>query len=60
MSDVENSKTSRNGLIALLVIVVLLAIWGLAIATWGYGAIILTALALTLLSLVSLVLVTRG
>ena len=45
---------------AIVVALVGLVCWGLAIATWGYPAIIIPALSLTVLGVVGLIFVTRG
>ncbi|SNY93670.1 hypothetical protein SAMN04515647_3982 [Cohaesibacter sp. ES.047] len=59
MTEATASETKLSwALIAALL--VLLVVWGFAIATWGYGAIIVPALALTATSLISLIFVTRG
>ncbi len=59
MADVKSSDTKLSNIL-LLGIILLLVVWGFAIATWGYAAIISVALFLTFSSLVSLVFVTRG
>ncbi|WP_319531733.1 hypothetical protein [uncultured Cohaesibacter sp.] len=59
MTEVSSSET-RLSWILFAAAILLLVVWGFAIATWGYGAIIIPALALTATSLISLVFVTRG
>ena len=59
MSQAKSSDTMLSNIL-LLGLVLLLVVWGFAIATWGYAAIISVALFLTFASLVSLVFVTRG
>ena len=55
-----NPAETKKALLILAFMILLLAVWGAAIATWGYGAIIIPALALTLASLLALIFVTRG
>ena len=59
MTEVSSSETKLSWMLFVAAIV-LLVVWGFAIATWGYGAIIIPALALTAISLISLIFVTRG
>ncbi|PLW77566.1 hypothetical protein [Cohaesibacter celericrescens] len=60
MSKIVNGELTKVGLLSLLAATVLLVVWGLAIAAWGYAAIILPALALTFSALAVLVFITRG
>ncbi len=60
MSEAVASKTSVKESLFVLALLTLLAVWGYAIATFGYPAIILPALTLTAVSLVTLVIVTQG
>ncbi|WP_316862566.1 hypothetical protein [uncultured Cohaesibacter sp.] len=59
MSGFDSKETLRSNLI-LLGLVCLLAVWGVAIASWGYPAIIVPAVFLSFSSLIALVFVTRG
>lgn len=59
MTEVNPAETKISLALTFLLLALLVG-WGFAIATWGYGAIIIPALALTFTSLVTLVFVTRG
>lgn len=61
MSDVlKKSEFTSGGLMGLVVAVLVLVVWGVAIAMFGYPAIIVPAVALAFLSLFMLVFMTRG
>ena len=57
---VKKLEFSAGGLIATVIALVVLGVWGVAIAMFGYPAIIVPAVALSFLSLFVLVFMTRG
>ena len=60
MSEAKKAEWTLWSLISTLVAVLGLAGWGVAIAFYGYPAIIVPALVLCFSSLIALVVITRG
>ncbi|MCT4656109.1 MAG: hypothetical protein N4A65_09895 [Cohaesibacter sp.] len=60
MSAHQKAEFSKSGLLAALVAIVILAVWGVAIFAVGYPAVVVPAVALSFLSIFVLVFMTRG
>lgn len=56
----RKAEFTKGGLLAVLVGVLVLAVWGTAIYVIGYPAVVIPAVALSFLSLFALVFMTRG